>query len=249
MEECMSLAILSAIGELDPVRQIIFYVGEIALILLFIFFFIGFILLILSLYAIRTGIFIVPEFLKAGLMLLEGFIRSLFKLFGIPDDEMLRVMVRLQNTLNKKRFMETPVSKRAIFIPQCLRATACPAHLHPESGLKCRACGTCSIGHAKLMLEGIGYKVFIVPGSSFIKRLIKEHRPKAIVGIGCLMEVKEGNTMAERYGLVSMGVVSTKDGCVETTVNWDEVYEIALLGLDPASIPKECEELRKFLPQ
>jgi hypothetical protein len=248
MEECMPLAMLSIVI-FDPfVEKIIFYIGEITLILLFILLLIGFILLILSLYAMRAGVFIFPEFLKAGLMLLEGFVRSLFKLFGIPDDEMLRVMVRPQNTLNKKRFMETPVFKRAIFIPQCLRATACPAHLHPESGLKCRSCGICSIGHAKKTLENIGYKVFIVPGSSFIKRLIKEHRPKAIVGIGCLMEVKEGNIMAERYGLVSMGVVSTKDGCVETTVNWDEVFEIALLGLDPATY-EEFEELRKFFPQ
>jgi hypothetical protein len=229
----------------DPfLERVIFLIGEIALILLVILFFIGFILLILSLYAIKTGFLIFPEFLKAGLMFLEGFMRSLFKLFGVPDNEILQVMVRLQNTLNKKRFMATPVSERAIFAPHCLRAVACPAHLHPEEGLRCRSCGLCSIGYAKKMLEQLGYMFFIVPGSSFIKRLVKEHHPKAIVGIGCLMEVKEGNVMAERYGLVSMGVVSTKDGCVETAVNWDEVFEIALLGLDPASVP---EELRRFM--
>jgi len=231
----------------DPfLERLISLIGEIAIILLIIFVIIGFILLILSLYAIRTGNFIFPEFLKAGLMFLEGFMRSLFKLFGVPDNEMLQVIVRLHNTLNKKRFMETPVSERAIFAPHCLRAIACPAHLHPEEGLKCRSCGLCTIGYAKKMCEQLGYMFFIVPGSSFIKRLIKEHRPKAIVGIGCLMEVKEGNVMAERYGLVSMGVVSTKDGCVETAVNWDEVFEIALLGLDPVSVP---EELRRFLHQ
>jgi hypothetical protein len=43
-----------------------------------------------------------------------------------------------------------------------------------------------------------------------------------------------------------MGVVSTKDGCVETAVDWDEVFEIALLGIDPLSVP---EELLRFLPQ
>jgi len=231
----------------DPFLQgLIFLIGEIALFLLITLVLIGFILLFLSLYALRTGIFIFPEFLKAGLMFLEGFMRALFKLFGVPDYEILQVMVRLQNTLNKKRFLATPVLQRAIFAPHCLRAVACPAHLHPEEGLKCRSCGLCSIGYAKKILEQLGYMFFIVPGSSFIKRLIKEHRPKAIVGIGCLMEVKEGNVMAERYGLVSMGVVSTKDGCVETAVNWDEVFEIALLGLDPASIP---EELHRFMDQ
>ena len=230
----------------DPLfEKVILLLGEVALVFLIIIVFIGFILLILFVYAIRTDFFLFPEFLKAGIMFLEGFMRSLFKIFGVPDYEVLQVMIRLHNTLNKKRFTETPVEKRAIFIPHCLRAIACPAHLHPEEGLKCRSCGLCSIGYAKKMLEKVGYMVFIVPGSSFIKRLIKEHRPKAIVGIGCLLEVKEGNVMAERYGLVSMGVVSTKDGCVETAVNWDEVFEIALLGIDPCSVP---EELLKFLP-
>ncbi|MCL2460974.1 MAG: DUF116 domain-containing protein [Euryarchaeota archaeon] len=231
----------------DPfLERLIFLIGEIALILLLILAFIGFFLLFLSLYAILTRNFIFPEFLKAGLIFLEGFMRSLFKIFGVSDNEVLQMMVRLQNTLNKKRFMATPVSERAIFAPHCLRAIACPAHLHPEEGLKCRSCGLCSIGYAKKMFGNLGYMFFIVPGSSFIKRLIKEHRPKAIVGIGCLMEVKEGNVMAERYGLVSMGVVATKDGCVETAVNWDEVFEIALLGLDPASVP---EELCRFMQQ
>ncbi|MDR2854625.1 MAG: DUF116 domain-containing protein [Methanomicrobiales archaeon] len=231
----------------DPLlQQIILFLGELALLFLIIVAFIGFILFFLFVYAIKTDFFLFPEFLKAGVMFLEGFMRSLFKIFGVPDYEVLQVMVRLHNTLNKKRFTETSVARRAIFIPHCLRAIACPAHLHPEEGLKCRSCGLCSIGYAKKMLQQVGYMVFIVPGSSFIKRLVQEHRPKAIVGIGCLLEVKEGNVMAERYGLVSMGVVSTKDGCVETEVDWDKVFEIALLGIDPQSVPKE---LRKFLPQ
>jgi len=231
----------------DPLFQKwLLLLGEITFVFLIIIVFIGFILLILVVYAIRTDFILFPEFLKAGIMFLEGFMRSLFKIFGVPDHEVLQVMVRLHNSLNKKRFMEIPVERRAIFIPHCLRAIACPAHLHPEEGLKCRSCGLCSIGYGKKMLEQVGYMVFIVPGSSFIKRLIKEYHPKAIVGIGCLLEVKEGNVMAERYGLVSMGVVSTKDGCVETAVDWDEVFEMALLGIDPLSVPKELE---RFLPQ
>ena len=230
----------------DPfLSRFVFLIGEVAVFLICIIVLTGFVLLILSGYAMRTGTFIFPGFLKAGILFLEGFMRALFRLFGVPDNDVLHLIVRVQNILNKKSFLETPVSRRAVFIPHCLRAVACPAHLHPEEGLKCRSCGLCTIGYAKKMLEQTGYMVFIVPGSSFIKRLVKEHRPKAIVGIGCLMEVKEGNSTAERYGLISMCVVTTKDGCVETTVNWDQVFEVTLLGVDPSTVPVE---LRKFLP-
>jgi hypothetical protein len=99
------------------------------------------------------------------------------------------------------------------------------------------------VGEARLLLERMGYKVFIVPGSSFIKRMAKKYRPKAIIGVGCLAEVKEGLDMADKMGLVVMGIVTLKEGCVETIANWQEIYEIAVLGIDPASIPEDLHTL------
>ncbi|HWQ67123.1 MAG TPA: DUF116 domain-containing protein [Methanospirillum sp.] len=217
-------------------------VGELTIIFLLAVLVCGFILLLLTIFAIRTGKLLFPKFMRAGLIFLEGMMRGLFKLFGIEDMEFLRIMVTLQNTLNRKAFMATPIPNRAVFVPQCLRAAACPAHLH-EEGLKCRSCGLCEVGVAKQRLEGLGYKFFIVPGSSFIKRMVKRYRPKAIIGIGCLIEIKEGTEMAGQLNLISMGVVTSRDGCVETAVNWDKVYEIALLGIEDEKIP---EELREF---
>ena len=146
--------------------------------------------------------------------------------------------------MNKKAFEEIPVSERAIFLPQCLRSSRCPAHLTPE-GLKCRSCGECSIGYWRKILEDMGYRLFIVPGSSFIKRMVKKYRPRAIIGIGCLSEVKEGLEMSDKLGLVGMGVVSLKEGCVETLVDWDDVMEVALLGVDPAKYPAEYKTPEK----
>ena len=89
------------------------------------------------------------------------------------------------------------------------------------------------------MLRQMGYRIFIVPGSSFIKRMVKKYRPRAILGIGCLTEVKEGIDMADSIGLVAMGVVTLREGCVETLVDWDDVYEVAKLGIAPGSIPED----------
>jgi hypothetical protein len=151
-------------------------------------------------------------------------------------------LIKLINSMNSVEFAKIPVSERAIFIPQCLRSSKCPAHLTPE-GLKCRNCGQCEVGEARLLLERMGYKVFIVPGSSFIKRIVKKYRPKAIVGVGCLSEVKEGIDMADKMGLVVMGIVTLKEGCVETIANWPEIYEVAVLGIDPASVPENLHAL------
>jgi len=144
--------------------------------------------------------------------------------------------------MNTAEFTRIPVAERAIFMPQCLRSSQCPARLTPE-GLSCQTCGRCTVGEAKTLLERLGYRIFIVPGSSFIKRMVKKYKPKAIMGVGCLAEVKEGIDMADKMGLVVMGVVTLKEGCVETVVNWADIYEVAILGIDPALIPEDLHIL------
>ena len=69
--------------------------------------------------------------------------------------------------------------------------------------------------------------------------MVKKYHPKAIIGIGCLSEVKEGIDMADKMGLVAMGVVTMKEGCVETLVNWSDIYEVAILGVDPKLLPED----------
>jgi hypothetical protein len=69
--------------------------------------------------------------------------------------------------------------------------------------------------------------------------MVKKYHPKAIIGVGCLSEVKEGIDMADKMGLVAMGVVTMKEGCVETLVSWADIYEVAVLGVDPRLLPED----------
>lgn len=217
-------------------NQIIFIVGEITLVLIFGILLLAMVMVILTILSINRGRIYVPSFLKAGMVLLEGLTRAIFRLFGLEDNQVHSFFIQLHNTMNKKAFEAVPVTERAIFLPQCLRSSRCPAHLTPE-GLKCRCCGLCTIGSWLPVFEQMGYRVFSVPGSSFIKRMVRKYRPRAIIGVGCLSEVKEGLEMSDKLGLVSMGVVTLKDGCVETLVNWEDVLEIASLGVDSSRIP------------
>ncbi|MDX8551089.1 DUF116 domain-containing protein [Methanospirillum sp. J.3.6.1-F.2.7.3] len=228
---------------LQPYMPVIILIGELTILIAISIVILGFILLLLTAYAIKSGNILFPRFMRAGLLFLEGMMRGMFRLFGFEDSDFLRIIVTLQNTLNRKAFMAIPVTDRAVFMPQCLRSNACPAHLHDE-GLKCRECGLCRVGEGKRFLELLGYRVFIVPGSSFIKRMIKRYRPRAIIGIGCLLEVKEGIEMSTQIDIIAMGVVNSSDGCVETSADWDQVYRIALLGVDPKKVP---DEMKKYL--
>jgi uncharacterized protein len=221
---------------------LMYTIGEITLVVILGALFASLTLVVISLYSIRKKRLFFPRLIKAGLVFLEGMMKAFFRLLGLEDHEMLSFFIKLHNSLNTSDFERIPVSERAIFMPQCLRSSKCPAHLTPE-GLKCKACGQCTLGEARILLEKLGYRIFIVPGSSFIKRMVKKYRPKAIIGVGCLTEVKEGIDMADKMGLVVMGVVTLREGCVETLVNWSDIYEVATLGIDPVSIPEDLHVL------
>jgi hypothetical protein len=223
-------------------NHLIYLIGELTLIIILGALITAFVLVIISLYSIKKKRLYFPKLIKSGLVFLEGLMKGMFRFFGLEDRELYTFLIKLINSMNSAEFARVPVAERAIFIPQCLRSSKCPAHLTPE-GLKCRNCGQCDVGEARLLLERMGYKVFIVPGSSFIKRMVRKYRPKAIIVVGCLAEVKEGMDMADMMGLVVMGIVTLKEGCVETIANWQDIYEIAVLGIDPASIPEDLHTL------
>jgi len=228
--------------DFTPYDHVMYLVGEITVFIIAAALIISFVLVVISLYSIQHKRLYFPKLIKAGLVFLEGMMKAMFRLLGIEDREMLTFFIKLHNTMNATEFGRIPVTERAIFMPQCLRSAQCPAHLTPE-GLRCKSCGQCSVGEARVLLELLGYRVFIVPGSSFIKRMVKKYRPRAHIGIGCLTEIKEGIDMADKLGLVGMGVVTLKEGCVETVVNWEDVYEVAILGVAPESIPKDLHAL------
>jgi len=223
-------------------HNLIYIIGELTILVILGALVTAFVLVIISLYSIKQKRLYFPELVKSGLVSLEGLMKGMFRFFGLEDREIYSFSIKLFNSMNSAEFAKVPVAERAIFFPQCLRSSRCPAHLTPD-GLKCVNCGQCDVGNGRLYLEKMGYKVFIIPGSSFIKRMAKKYRPKAIIGVGCLSEVKEGLEMADKMGLVVMGVVTLKEGCVETIANWPDIYEIAILGIDPALVPEDLHTL------
>jgi hypothetical protein len=209
--------------------------GGIALALLIGLLVIALVLAILIVFSIRTGRMVFPRLLLAGMALVDGAIRALCGLLGVDDKELSTFAIRLHNRMNREKFDRIPADRKAIFLPQCLRSAKCPAHLTPD-GLICERCMRCEIGRSIDHLEAQGYHVHIVPGSTFVKRLIKAEKPKGVIGVGCLMEVREGLMLADRLGLVAMGVVTLKDGCIETLVDWTELNEVAESGKDKITV-------------
>lgn len=61
--------------------------------------------------------------------------------------------------------------------------------------------------------EEVGYRVFIVPGSSFAKRILKENKCKAVLGVACYRDLNISMMKISNLPIVTQGVPLLKDGC------------------------------------
>lgn len=179
---------------------------------------------LLVLYSFKTERFLFPNFMLFSITMLENLVKALFRLIKMDDSIVDEVGIELKNKISLKKFREIPKNRRMIFLPQCLRAIDCPSKLSTE-GMVCINCGNCEIGEAKRYSEERGYKVFIVPGSSFVVRLIRKHKPLAILGVGCMAEVKAGLEMCQKLDIYGIGLTLSKAGCVSTVFDWEKFYE------------------------
>jgi len=155
------------------------------------------------------------------------------------------MIAQLRTMLSKDKFTKTPVEDRAIFVPQCLRSPRCPAPTLPE-GLQCIKCGRCGLFLLKEECERLGYRFFIAPGGTLIKRMVKKYKPRAVLGIGCPHELKEGSALMEAYGLPAVGVQLKRDGCYDTRIDIREFMDAIYLGMEdkkPSNYEEKIKEI------
>ncbi len=139
------------------------------------------------------------------------------------DENMIDQMgVDVRNQINKNRFKKIDNERKILVLPHCLRSSSCKARLD-ETGLVCNVCGKCTVGEIKQKAEKIGYKVFIVPGSSFVKKIIKDYEFDSVVGVACYEDLNL--TMMKMNKFSPQGVLLSKTGCFETDVNVDKVLK------------------------
>ncbi len=171
----------------------------------------------------KKGIVIFPKF---SLFLIDTFyssFKTIAKLLKLDEHLIDNISIQTRNNINKKKFKEIPASDTLIFLPHCLRHRNCPATLQ-KNGVNCTCCGLCSIGFIKKKAEPKGYKTYIVPGSSFVKKIVMENKFKAVIGVACHEDLNMMMMLLSDF--CPQGILLKKTGCYETRVEVSEILKL-----------------------
>ena len=200
-------------------------IGKLTVLIIFIVIIILVFLSSIIFYYIATKKILFPKLFSSLLLLFYGILKAVFRFFGTNDIIIDKTYIYIQNNMNIGKIKKIHSKNICIFFPQCLRSVKCPAK---STGgiIECINCGRCEIGKAKQRAEKFKSRFFVITGGSVVKRLIKKNKPKAIIGVGCLFELKQGLELCAKYNIPGYGICLLKDGCVNTILDWDEYYNV-----------------------
>lgn len=148
------------------------------------------------------------------------------KKLGLSERWVNYTHVEIRNKLNELKYRRVPFNERILFLPHCLKhSKKCNAEYNHE-GLQCKSCGNCKISELEKMAKERDYGgVYVCPGGSLVIKLVEKHKPKAVLGVCCFEEAQLVFDKLKGSGVAAQAVLLSKDGCVDTDVNVEEVRE------------------------
>ena len=197
-------------------------IGEGVVLLVFLIVVILIVGLILGFILVRRNKLLFPSLIIFIVNVLYSPFKSFVNLLGLDDALVDNIGIEVRNKVNKPKFDKIPHEEKIIVLPHCLRSAHCEASLK-ETGIKCTYCGKCAIGIIKEKAEPMGYKVFIVPGSSFVKKIVQQNKFKGVVGVACHVDLNQTMMALEKFS--PQGVLLSTSGCFETKVDISKVLE------------------------
>lgn len=198
------------------------FLGQLVVFLVVLIAILFIITLVFGLFIARRNKIKFPRFVLFVVDLLYSPFKTIARVLKLDEHLIDDIAIKVRDDVNKEKFREIPAEKTLIFLPHCLRHKDCPATLQKE-GLNCTECGLCSIGVIKKKADPLGYKLYIVPGSSFVKKIVMENKFEAVVGVACHEDLNQMMMLLSDF--YPQGVLLEKTGCFETSVNVKKVFE------------------------
>ncbi|HIP84995.1 MAG TPA: DUF116 domain-containing protein [Methanothermococcus okinawensis] len=172
------------------------------------------------------GYFLVKKnkllFPQVFLYIMDNFHPILLKLCLMigTEDTFYRIGIDFYNRYYYQYFKRA--ERKVLILPHCLRDIKCPAKLG-INGVECVFCNRCPLGSIIKVARDNNYEVYIIPGSTFIKRILKEKNPTGVFGVSCYRDLFYGMNYLSRRGIPVQGQPLLKDGCICTSVDMEEL--------------------------
>ncbi|WNY24509.1 DUF116 domain-containing protein [Methanolapillus millepedarum] len=195
-------------------------IGRFAIIALLFIIIFNILAILIGIYNIRRKKILFPKFVLFILYLFYAPLKYIFSTFSMNEQLVDEILVEIQNAVALDKFKKKN-DRKILLLPQCLRNSRCRARCDPLYGFVCTGCGQCDIGQICEEAKARDFKVFVIPGGSFVRKIFTEYKPTSCIGVACPVELSE--SLQKTSMIPAQGVYLANDGCFETKVNVDDI--------------------------
>jgi len=132
-------------------------------------------------------------------------------------------MVSLKNMAHRSAFAKT--KHRLLLTPHCMRSLDCPAP-STRFGIQCQRCGRCVFSRMVEDADRLGYTLFIVAGSSYVRHIINKESADGVLLVACNYELNKVMRSLKHRRIVTYGVPLLTDGCYNTEVDYENLVNV-----------------------
>lgn len=169
-----------------------------------------------------------------------------------PIEPVRRSFIAINNLLLLQAKLSYEPHDVLVLVPHCSQASRCKLRLTYNND-NCARCGKCPIGSLLELRDESGVKVLSATGGTMARRIIKEVRPKMIVGIACERDLVEGihdiPSVFPVYGFLNE---CPNGPCIDTLINVSRLRQVLkkfIPSFQFASEEKpEITPLKKWVP-
>lgn len=144
------------------------------------------------------------------------------KLLGYDKDFIRKIFIELNNKLIFIDRYNIKGNDILILIPHCIQKTSCP-HRITTNIENCKRCGKCKIGDLIKLKEEFGVNVRVATGGTLAQKIVKDLKPKAVIGIACERDLISGLNDIGDLPAIAITNIRPEGPCVNTSVDIDEV--------------------------
>jgi len=156
------------------------------------------------------------------------------KITGLPVCDSITVIedlinANIKNSIHKENFLKT--NNRVLFLPHCCRKymdSRCKADFDPESAsYLCRHCSDdCQVNEATKLAKKENCDVYILPGSSCVKKIFQKNLYNGVIGVACTEEISLSTKILEQFNIAVQSIPLIKNGCSGTKFNFETLRRI-----------------------
>jgi len=152
--------------------------------------------------------------------ILENRAIQLINKLNISEEYIDFVIILIGNETWRETVKATPVERRLLLLPQCLKNNESCKGVFDNLGLVCAGCKGCSIDDILIEAEKLGYTTLVAEGTTVAVGLVEEGAIDAVIGVSCMPVLQRSFEPVSNAAVPVIGLPLMYDGCDNTKVDY-----------------------------